>query len=113
MLSPLAREVWPEPGRVTNYTRCSPRSCRRSGSTEGFHFLLYDLKDNFLMHDTDDYFGHKPPALRRVRKCSGGTAQVAGAGLEPARRGSPRLSLTSYRSEGYTSCSSWLSPVLA
>ena len=43
----------------------------------------------------------------------GGAAEVAGAGLEPARRGSPRLSLTSYTSEGYTSCSSWLSPVLA
>ena len=38
--------------------------------------MLYDLKDNFLLHDTDDYFGDKPPGLRRVRKCSGGTARM-------------------------------------
>ena len=37
---------------------------------------LNDLKDNFLMLDTDDYFGYKLPGLRRVRKCSGGTARM-------------------------------------
>ena len=38
--------------------------------------MLYEHKGNFVTHDTDDYFGHKLPVLRRVRKCSGGTARM-------------------------------------